>query len=374
VRNGDQHDDSVTRPDESRQQEGQRPLRAAVPSAGELPPPGTLHGRVRRGGRSSVVGTIVLAGAVVGFASLPYTASRGTQVDLVNLFSFIVLATMWNLLAGYGGMVSIGQQAFIGIGAYGLVYLADTVGVDPFISIPLAAAACAVVAWLTSYLVFRLAGGYFAIGTWVLAEVAKLLMTQVDTLGAGSGITLHAFSGFDPLYRIAYVYWVSLGIAVASVVGVYLLMRSRVGLALTAIRDDSVAASSAGVRVSRHRRLVYVVAAFGCGLAGGMIAANTLRVQPDSIFSVSYSAYMIFMVVIGGIGTFEGPILGALLFYFLQNELSDLGAWYLVILGSVAIIFTLFLPRGLWGLISHARLRLFPIGYELHRPAGDQSD
>lgn len=372
MREGGQHDEPVAGTHERAVQEGPPATERGGSGVGE-PAPGAPRGRVRRGGRSSVVGTIVLAGAVVVFASLPYTASRGTQVDLVNLFSFIVLATMWNLLAGYGGMVSIGQQAFIGIGAYGLVYLADTVGVDPFVSIPLAAGACAVVAWLTSYLVFRLAGGYFAIGTWVLAEVARLVMTQVDTLGAGSGITLHAFSGFDPLYRIAYVYWVSLGIAVASVVGVYLLMRSRVGLALTAIRDDSIAASSSGVRVSRNRRLVYVVAAFGCGLAGGMIAANSLRVQPDSIFSVSYSAYMIFMVVIGGIGTFEGPILGALLFYFLQNELSDLGAWYLVILGSVAIIFTLFLPRGLWGLFSHARLRLFPIGYEFQTAAGDQS-
>jgi branched-chain amino acid transport system permease protein len=113
----------------------------------------------------------------------------------------------------------------------------------------------------------------------------------------------------------------------------------------------------------------------GCGLAGAMIAANTLRVQPDSIFSVNYAVFMIFIVVIGGIGTIEGPILGAVVFFALQQYLSDLGAWYLVILGVLAIVITLFLPRGLWGLLSgNGRIRLFPVGYRLAGPlaGGDQ--
>jgi branched-chain amino acid transport system permease protein len=323
--------------------------------------------RVRRATRASYVGGLLLLLVVVLAAYAPYGVSRGTQIRLVLLFSYVLLGTMWNLLAGYGGMVSVGQQAFIGLGGYGLVYLADRVGVHPILAVPLAALACGAVAWLTSFLVFRLVGGYFAIGTWVVAEVVRLLTSQVDTLGAGSGISLRAWSRYTPAYRVAYVYWLSLAGTVAAVLVVYLLMRSRLGLGLTAIRDDARAAGSLGVRVTRSKRLVYVVAAVGCGLAGGMTASNTLRVQPESIFSVNYSAIMIFIVIIGGIGTIEGPIVGAILFWFLERQLADLGSWYLVILGCVAIGCTVFLPRGLWGLLTRGRLRLFPVGHELRR-------
>jgi len=337
-----------------------RPAGDATATRGTAPP------RVRRGGRTARIGAIAMLAVVAVLAYLPFMSSRGTQIDLVGLFSLVVLGTMWNLLAGYGGMISVGQQAFIGIGGYGLVYLASNLGLDPFLSVPVAAVVCALVAWPTSYLAFRLSGGYFAIGTWVIAEVVRLLVTQVDAVGAGSGASLTAFAGIEPVYRIAYVYWMSLGIAVLVVLGVYLLMRSRTGLALTAIRDDPTAAASSGVAVNRAKRLVYVVAAAGCGLAGAMTVANTLRVQPGSIFSVDYSAMMIFIVVIGGIGTIEGPLVGAVVFYLLQDTLADLGNWYLVVVGVVAIVVTLVAPRGLWGL-TRGRVELFPVGYRVLR-------
>jgi len=336
------------------------------PAGGATATRGTATPRVRRGGRTARIGAIAMLAVVAVLAYLPFMSSRGTQIDLVGLFSLVVLGTMWNLLAGYGGMISVGQQAFIGIGGYGLVYLASNLGLDPFLSVPVAAVVCALVAWPTSYLAFRLSGGYFAIGTWVIAEVVRLLVTQVDAVGAGSGASLTAFAGIEPVYRIAYVYWMSLGIAVLVVLGVYLLMRSRTGLALTAIRDDPTAAASSGVAVNRAKRLVYVVAAAGCGLAGAMTVANTLRVQPGSIFSVDYSAMMIFIVVIGGIGTIEGPLVGAVVFYLLQDTLADLGNWYLVVVGVVAIVVTLVAPRGLWGL-TRGRVELFPVGYRVGR-------
>ncbi len=322
--------------------------------------------RVRRGGRAARVGAVGAVVLVAVLASLPFLTSRGTQVELVTLFALVVLGTMWNLLAGYGGMVSIGQQAYVGVGGYGLVVLADRLGIDPFLSVPLAGLVCGLLAWPTSFLAFRLSGGYFAIGTWVIAEVVRLVVTQVDALGAGSGASLAAFGRLElaPVYRVAFVYWLGLGVAVLVVLGVYLLMRSRLGLALTAIRDDPTAAGSAGVRVTRAKRLVYVVAAAGCGLAGALVVANTLRVQPGSIFSVDYAATMIFIVVIGGIGTIEGPLLGALLYFLLQNALSDLGNWYLVVVGAVAIAVTLLAPRGLWGL-TRGRVDLFPVGHRV---------
>jgi len=185
-------------------------------------------------------------------------------------------------------------------------------------------------------------------------------------LGGGSGISFSALTDLSPGRRIAYVYWFGLIAVVLAIVVTYLIMRSRLGLGFTAIRDDSIAASSLGVRVPYSKRIVFIVAAMGTALAGAVIAANTLRVEPNSIFSVQYSAFMIFIVIIGGLGTIEGPIVGAIVFFALQQWLSDLGVWYLIILGVAAIVITLFAPQGLWGIISgKGRIKLFPVGYTL---------
>lgn len=326
--------------------------------------------KVSRSTKSSWAGLGVGAVVLIALAMLPYMVGRGLQQNLVILFSLIVLGTMWNLMAGYGGMVSIGQQAYIGLGAYGLVVIADIIGLDPFLAVALAVVVVGIISFPISFLAFRLSGGYFAIGTWVIAEVLRLIVMQVDIVGAGTGISFASMSEtLSPGRRIAYVYWLSLVGVVIAIAVTYLLMRSRLGLGFTAIRDDAIAAGSLGVRVVRSRRIVFVVAAMGSALAGAMIAANTLRVEPESLFSVQWAAFMIFIVVIGGIGTIEGPIVGALIFFGLQQWLSDLGTWYLVILGVLAIVITLFLPKGVWGLISgNGRIRLFPVGYTIKNP------
>lgn len=324
------------------------------------------HVRVSRTTRTARIALVVAAPLLVLLAFLPYLVGRGLQQSLVTLFALIVMGTMWNLLAGYGGMVSIGHQAFIGIGAYGLVYLANIASFHPFVAVPLAVAIAGAISYAVSFMAFRLAGGYFAIGTWVIAEVFRLVTMQIDVLGGGSGISLTAFTGMSPGVRIAYVYWLSLVAVFASIGVTYVLMRSRVGLGFTAIRDDATAAGSLGVPVVRSKRLVFVIASMGCALAGAMIASNTLRVQPESMYSVQWTVFMLFIVVIGGIGTIEGPIVGALVFFALQQWLSALGAWYLVILGVLAIAVVLVLPGGLWGLVSgKGRIRLFPVGHRL---------
>jgi len=320
---------------------------------------------VTRGGRGSRVGAAVLVLVVVVLATwVPYNVSLGTLSQLVGLFVLVILGTSWNLLAGYGGMVSIGQQAFIGAGGYGVVYLADTVGLPVVAALLAAALVSALLALCTSFLVFRLVGGYFAIGTWVVAEALKLLTTQVDSLGGGSGLSLLAFRGVDRVSRIATVYWLGLAVTVAVVLATYLFLRSRVGLGLTAIRDDVTAAASLGVDVRRSQRVVYVAASAGAGLAGALVALNALRVAPESNYAVSYSAFMIFVVVIGGIGSVEGPILGAVVFFVLQQQFAQYGTWYLIALGVIAIAAVLTAPQGLWGVVSRGgRFQVFPVGY-----------
>ncbi|UDY23407.1 branched-chain amino acid ABC transporter permease [Nocardioides sp. Kera G14] len=322
--------------------------------------------RVARGDLKGGIAFAVLAVAVVLLAAVvPYVVTLGQLTDLVGLFTLVILGTTWNLLAGYGGMVSVGQQAYIGVGGYGTFYIADTLGVPLVLSVVLAAVVCVVIAFLASFLVFRLVGGYFAIGTWVIAEVIKLLTTQFDALGGGTGLSLGAFRGVDRVSRVATVYWLSLAVTVVVVLGTYLLMRSKVGLGLTAIRDERVAAANVGVRVDRGRRIVYLAAAAGAGLAGALIAINNLRVAPDSNYSVNYTAAMIFIVIIGGIGTIEGPVVGAVVYWVLQNQLADLGTWYMVVLGVVAIVIVLLAPQGLWGLVTRGKLQVFPVHYRV---------
>ena len=323
--------------------------------------------RVTRGTRASRLAAAVALPVLAVLAALPYLAAPSVTRMLVDLFALVVLATMWNLLAGYGGMISVGQQGFLGIGAY-TVLVADLSGIDPFLALPLAAAVAAAVALPTTLLVFRLHGGYFAIGTWVVAEVFRLLTMEVDAVGGGSGASLTGMADLAPVVRGAITYWCALGAVVLAVGGVYALMRSRLGLALTAIRDEPTAADSLGVRVRRAKRVVFVVAAAGCGLAGALVVLDSLRVQPDSVYSVQWSAFMIFMVVIGGLGTIEGPVLGAVLFFALQQVLAPYGAWYLVVLGVVAVAASLFARRGLWGIVTLRRdVRLFPTVYRVQQ-------
>ena len=310
--------------------------------------------------------TALTSVAVVGvLAYLPYAVYSGTTDTLVNLFILLTLASMWNLLAGYAGLVSVGQQAFIGIGAYIVLFLALH-GVSPFVAIPFAAVGCAVLAFPISLLVLRLRGGYFAIATWVVADTCQLIVSRSSTLGGGTGAGVAGLSGVDPTLLTAYTYWAALAVAVIALAATYLLLRSRLGLVLTAVRDNEVGARSLGARVLGAKRLVYLAAAAGCGAGGALLAVSQLNVQPASVFSVQWSAQMIFVTVIGGIGSIEGPIIGAVLFFTLQQTLAQYGAWYLMILGGVAILVAIWLPRGIWGFISgHTKVRPFPVGYWL---------
>ena len=239
-------------------------------------------------------------------------------------------------------------------------------GVSPFVAIPFAAVGCAVLAFPISLLVLRLRGGYFAIATWVVADTCQLIVSRSSTLGGGTGAGVAGLSGVDPTLLTAYTYWAALAVAVIALAATYLLLRSRLGLVLTAVRDNEVGARSLGARVLGAKRLVYLAAAAGCGAGGALLAVSQLNVQPASVFSVEWSAQMIFVTVIGGIGSIEGPIIGAVLFFALQQTLAQYGAWYLIVLGGVAILVAIWLPRGIWGFISgHTKVRPFPVGYWL---------
>lgn len=305
--------------------------------------------QVLRGTRANRVALGVGLALVALAASLPFWGESSWMREFVEIACYLIFAMMWNLLAGYGGMVSIGQQAFFGLGGYVMLALGNLAGFNPFVAVVVGALAAALAAIPLSWVAFRLRGGYFAIGTWVIAEVLRLTVANVPAVGGGSGTTLTALRGIDTATRESVTYWMALICVVASIALVYLFLRSKRGLALLAIRDNEVAAESQGIAVARMKLAVYAVAAFGAGLAGALYFVSNLRISPDAAFSVNWTAFAIFMVVIGGIGRIEGPLVGALVFWALNKFFSDYGTWYLLGLGLLAIVMTIYFKQGLWG-------------------------
>lgn len=294
---------------------------------------------------------------LLALATLPYWGGPGDMRLVSEMAYYLALAQLWNLLAGYAGLVSVGQQAFVGLGAYAMFYLASQFNIHPLLALALTAPIAAAVSVPMALTMFRLRGAYFAIGTWVLAETFALGVSLIEPLGAGSGMSLTPAImrqiAPDRDGRELVLYWLSLAI-VAAVCGiVYLLLRSRHGLALTAIRDSEVASDSLGVDTFRTKLMIYVVAAACTGVIGGFIFLQKLRLSPEAGFSVNdWTVVVIFMVVIGGIGTLEGPIIGMLVYFGLRQLLADYGTWYLILLGAVAVVIMLTAQEGLWGIVA----------------------
>jgi branched-chain amino acid transport system permease protein len=336
----------------------------------------------------STIAALASAILVVFLAALPFLVGRSVLQNMFFILTMLSLAQFWNLLAGYSGLVSVGQQAFVGLGAYLLFAWTILGGVDPVLAIVLSGAVAALIAWPTSFLVFRLKGAYFAVGTWVVAEVFRLLLAQIKILGGGTGTALPKEVTNDAAFvswvarltgsRAAVArdmadYWLALILALAAIALVYGLLRSRRGLALAAIRDNEAASGSVGVDAVRTKRLVYVVSALGAGMTGALVYLSKARISPDAAFSlIDWTAFVFFIVIIGGIATIEGPIVGVLVFWLIQNELSSFGSVYLMLLGALAIVVMLFFPKGLWGTLAERfDLHLFPIRRHLETLSRD---
>jgi branched-chain amino acid transport system permease protein len=322
---------------------------------------------VRFSDRPARVTLAIVAVALFALAAAPWWGGRDDLRLLAEIYAYVALASLWNLLAGYAGLVSVGQQAYVGLGAYLLFALTILLGVPPLIAIPLAGLIAAILSLPVAALIFRLRGHYFAIGTWIVAEMFRLLASQVSVLGGGSGTSLPVgivtSIASSRQMREFLIYWIALALMVGTLTAIILLLRSRYGLALRAIRDNELAAQSNGVNVTRVKLIVYVITALGTAMVGALIFLQKLRISPDAAFSVNdWTAFVIFITVIGGIGRIEGPIVGTLVFFLLRQFLADLGTIYLIMLGAVAIVVMLKAPKGLWGLVvERFGFQFFPL-------------
>jgi branched-chain amino acid transport system permease protein len=315
--------------------------------------------------------------ATAALLSVPLWGGASAMRNVVEMLSLLAIAQMWNLLAGYAGLVSVGQQAWIGLGGYALIVLADDLGMNPFLAVFAAGLIPLVLAFPVAGLVFRLRGGYFAIGTWVVAEVFRLLVSSsTDWLRGGSGRTLNAVTPrfMERATRENATFLLAVLIGVGAVVLVYLLMRSRIGLALSATRDSERGAASLGVNTYRMKLLVFVISAVVTGIAGALIYLNLLNIRPNAAFSVNWTAQMIFVVVIGGLGSVEGPIIGVILYRFIQENLANFGEWSFILLGVIAVVMMLVAPQGIWGLLRQRfGWEIFPAHRYLRARVSDET-
>jgi len=307
---------------------------------------------------------VALAALCVAAFLAPRVADTGVLRLAAEVLLAIGMAQMWNLLAGYTGLMSLGHQLFVAFGAYTLFEATNRLGIAPWWGLPLAGLAGGVAAALLAPVLFRLRDAYFAIGLWVFAEIGYLLVSKSQALGGSSGRALDISAIDDVESFQAIGFWVAAAIGIGTPLAVRALMRSRTGLALLTVRDNELAARSIGVDVWRVRFVAFVVSGFGCALAGAAYYMGGMFVSPDSAFDVNWVVMMMFATLIGGIGTVTGPIVGVLVWYGLRELLTTAfglqGGWYLIAMGSVAVLASLYAPRGLWSRLSKVRTSELP--------------
>jgi branched-chain amino acid transport system permease protein len=327
--------------------------------------------RVERGTRASRIFALCAVPLLAALIAMPWWSDPGDMRLVGEMAYYLALAQLWNLLAGYAGLVSVGQQAYVGLGGYALFYMTGPLNMNVYLALLLAGPFAGLMAIPVSFAVFRLRGAYFAIGTWVVSEVFALSASLIAVLGAGSGLSLTPAIlrqiSPDRAARDTMLYLMTLACSALVFAIVYLLLRSRHGLALTAIRDSEPASASLGVNTFRTKFIIYIATAACTGLIGGLIFLQKLRISPEAGFSINdWTVVVIFMVVIGGIGTLEGPFIGMLVFIILRELLADYGTYYLILLGIIAIGVMLKAPSGIWGWVANRYdLQLFPVGRRL---------
>ncbi|MDA8441336.1 MAG: branched-chain amino acid ABC transporter permease [Peptococcaceae bacterium] len=299
-----------------------------------------------------------IAAAVVLGALLivPDLGSQYLVLLLQLIFLYLAFAEMWNLLAGYTGLISLGQQIFIGLGGYALAVLTEYYNLPIWVGILVGGVISGLVAWLLAVLLFRMRGVYFTIATWITAEAMITVFSNWAYVHQGIGFFIKASYNLTTNE----IYYAALVVGVGSVVLVNLLLRSRLGLGLMAMRDNEAAAETLGVKIFRSKLISFIISAVLTGIIGGLFYLSQVFIQPTDAFGINWTIAVVFIVVIGGMGTIEGPIIGAIIYVLLQQFLAQYVGVGMIILGVIAIAVILVAPRGIVGTAyQRVNFRLF---------------
>ena len=290
--------------------------------------------------------------------TVPLWASRYIVLMVMLFGLYLSMAQMWNLLAGYSGLISLGQQIFIGLGGYTLAVLTLYFHWPTWLSILAGGLSSVLFALVICMPIFRMSGIYFSIGTWIVAEALLIWFSNWGFTKKGMGLFIKAAYSFS----INQLYYAAVALGIASVALVYLLLKSRLGLGLMAMRDDEDAAEGVGVDRFRSKLVCFLIAAFVTGVAAGLLYLNQVFIQPFKAFGIEWTVRLCFIVIIGGIGTIEGPIIGALIFVVLQQYFAEYTGISLIMLGSVSIVTMIAMPKGIMGTVQEK------LGFEFLSP------
>lgn len=306
--------------------------------------------RLRGGLIPLVAVTVVLA--VFPIIGVPHT----WLLYLYLFFIYLAIANMWNLLAGYSGLISLCQPAFIGLAGYTLV-IVTWIGLPPYLGVIAGAIVAAVFAILISIPVFRLKGVYFAIGTLVVPEALRMVFylwrpVGGELHGGGAGYMVKGVAGVS----LTDIYWPAFVIGIGSIFLMRSILRSKLGLGLAAIRDNDNTAASSGVDVFKLKLYSFVIGAVVTGLAGSVFYIYQGYIEPASAFNIRWTMTLILATVIGGISTEEGPIIGAVIVTLMHFLLARYAGISLLIQGVILVVIMLLAPQGIIGFIRKTRI------------------
>ncbi|MBO7729324.1 MAG: branched-chain amino acid ABC transporter permease [Lachnospiraceae bacterium] len=276
------------------------------------------------------------------------TFSNNTMRYMFKIFLYITMGTMWNLMSGFTGMTSLGQQVFIGIAGYSVAVMTSTYKMSMWMGLLVGAVIGVVFALILSFVLFRMRGMYFAVATWLIAEAVRLWFNSWPFVKQGAGMTVAVKQ--IPKVRELYIY--ALTLMIIALIVVYALLRTKTGLGLTAMRDDADASSSVGVNIFKSKLLCYLICSVFIALCGGLFALQKGSVLPSSSFGIDWTVAMVFIVILGGVGTMAGPILGGIIYVILSEFLAHFPGWSNIILGAIAILVIIFLPDGIIGTLQ----------------------
>ena len=299
-------------------------------------------------GTMSKVRWITLAVAAVVLVSLPFWGGD----YIVNIFTLILMymaiGEMWNLLAGYAGLVSLGAQAFIGLGGYSLAMISQVWRLPFYLGFLLAAIISVVFALIISVPIFGMKDVYFTIGTWLVAEALCVFFQTWSFVNFNVGYNITAARRISP----AGMYFIAFGVGLIALVAVVIILRSKFGLGLMAMRDNEAASEIRGVKLYKSKLICFLISSAITGIAGAALYLNLSYIKPTVGFGIDWTVSMVFIAVIGGMGTIEGPIIGAIIFVILRQLLYNFSGFSMLILGIIAVVMILVAPKGIMGLIN----------------------
>ena len=295
----------------------------------------------------SLIVTIVVLALLYIFAGTGVFSSNTVRI-LLSMCLYCAMGTMWNLMSGHCGLTSLGQQSFIGLAGYTLAVMTAYYSLPYWMAIIVGAVLSGLLALGLSLVFFRMRGMYFAVATWITAEALKTIFTSWTFVKQGAGMTVK----LRPYPSTTEIFFLALSLAIAATLVVYFLLRSRTGLGLSAMGNDADAASSVGVNIFKSKLICFVLSGAITGIAGVIFYMNKGSIFPDGGFGIDWTVSIVFIVIIGGVGTAAGPIVGSIIYVLLYEFLSKYPGWSNVILGIIAIVVIVVMPDGIIGTLQ----------------------